>query len=54
MLSIHQANALAVMGAFVLVFIIRMAGHHGAEGGRRGLDRLSEDRFRSLIRNSPT
>src|SRR5271156_1997895 len=53
MLSIHQANALAVMGAFVLLFVIRMAGatmeqKEDAEASMR----LSEDRFRSLIQNS--
>src|SRR3984957_943768 len=53
MLSIHKANALAVMGAFVLMFIIRMAGatmeqKEDAEASTR----LSEDRFRSLIQNS--
>ena len=53
MLSIHEANALAVMGAFVLMFIIRMAGatmeqKEDAEASTR----LSEDRFRSLIQNS--
>ncbi|MGD0394496.1 MAG: EAL domain-containing protein [Acidimicrobiales bacterium] len=53
MLSIHQANALAVMGAFVLLFIIRMAGatmeqKENAEASTR----LSEDRFRSLIQSS--
>ena len=52
-LSLGQANALAVMGAFVLVFIIRMAGatmeqKEEAEASMR----LSEDRFRSLIQNS--
>ena len=49
----HEANALAVMGAFVLLFIIRMAGatmeqKEDAEASTR----LSEDRFRSLIQNS--
>jgi diguanylate cyclase (GGDEF)-like protein/PAS domain S-box-containing protein len=53
MLSIHQANALAAMGAFVLLFIIRMAGatmeqKEEAEASTR----LSEDRFRSLIQSS--
>jgi len=48
-----QANALALMGAFILVFIIRMAGatmekKEDAEASTR----LSEDRFRSLIQNS--
>jgi diguanylate cyclase (GGDEF)-like protein/PAS domain S-box-containing protein len=52
-LSRSHANALAVMGAFVLFFIIRMAGatmeqKEVAESSMR----LSEDRFRSLIQNS--
>ena len=52
-LSVSQANALALMGAFVLFFIIRMAGatmeqKEDAEATMR----LSEDRFRSLIQNS--
>jgi diguanylate cyclase (GGDEF)-like protein/PAS domain S-box-containing protein len=52
-LPLHQANALAAMGAFVLFFIIRMAGaameqKEDAETSTR----LSEDRFRSLIQNS--
>ncbi len=52
-LSVSKANALAVMGAFVLFFIIRMAGatmeqKEEAEASMR----LSEDRFRSLIQNS--
>jgi diguanylate cyclase (GGDEF)-like protein/PAS domain S-box-containing protein len=52
-LSVHQANALATMGAFLVLFIIRMAGatmeqKENAESSTR----LSEDRFRSLIQNS--
>jgi diguanylate cyclase (GGDEF)-like protein/PAS domain S-box-containing protein len=52
-LSLWDANAMAVMGAFVLFFIIRMAGatmeqKEVAESSMR----LSEDRFRSLIQNS--
>ncbi len=52
-LSASQANAMALMGAFVLFFIIRMAGatmeqKEDAESSMR----LSEDRFRSLIQNS--
>jgi diguanylate cyclase (GGDEF)-like protein/PAS domain S-box-containing protein len=51
--SVSKANALAVMGAFILFFIIRMAGatmeqKEEAEASMR----LSEDRFRSLIENS--
>ncbi len=52
-LSVSRANALALMGAFILVFIIRMAGatmeqKEDAEASMR----LSEDRFRSLIQHS--
>ena len=52
-LSTWDANAMAIMGAFVLFFIIRMAGatmeqKEEAESSTR----LSEDRFRSLIQNS--
>jgi diguanylate cyclase (GGDEF)-like protein/PAS domain S-box-containing protein len=52
-LSLSESNALALMGAFVLFFIIRMAGatmeqKEQAEAAMR----LSEDRFRSLIQNS--
>ena len=52
-LSLSQANALAVMGAFVLVFIIRMAGATMEQKeDAEATVRLSEDRFRSLIQNS--
>jgi diguanylate cyclase (GGDEF)-like protein/PAS domain S-box-containing protein len=52
-LSVSKANTLALMGAFILFFIIRMAGatmeqKEEAEASMR----LSEDRFRSLIENS--
>ena len=52
-LSRSQANALALMGSFVLIFVIRMVGatvqqKEEAESSMR----LSEDRFRSLIQNS--
>jgi diguanylate cyclase (GGDEF)-like protein/PAS domain S-box-containing protein len=55
-----QSGALAVMGAFVLVFIIRMAGATMEQKERVMAQkevaeanlRLSEDRFRSLIQNS--
>ncbi len=52
-LSTSESDALALMGAFVLFFIIRMAGatmeqKEEAESSMR----LSEDRFRSLIQNS--
>ena len=52
-LSLTETNALAVMGAFVLFFVIRMAG---ATMEQKELaettTRLSEDRFRSLIQHS--
>ncbi len=52
-LSLSETNALAVMGAFVLFFVIRMAG---ATMEQKELaettTRLSEDRFRSLIQHS--
>ncbi len=52
-LSAPRANALAVMGAFVLVFIIGMAGATTAQKeDAEASMRLSEDRFRSLIQNS--
>ena len=52
-LSVGQSVALTTMGAFVLIFVIRMAGatmeqKEAAEAAVR----LSEDRFRSLIQNS--
>jgi len=48
-----RANALALMGTFVLFFVIRMAGvvMEQKEEAEESL-RLSEDRFRSLIQNS--
>ena len=52
-LSVKEANALAFMGAFVLVFIIRMAGATAQQKEEAEASvRLSEDRFRSLIQNS--
>jgi diguanylate cyclase (GGDEF)-like protein/PAS domain S-box-containing protein len=52
-LSLAQTNALAVMGAFVLFFVIRMAGATMEQKERaEATTRLSEDRFRSLIQNS--
>ena len=52
-LSLGQANGLAVMGAFVLLFIIRMAGATMAQKeDAEASMRLSEDRFRSLIQYS--
>ena len=52
-LATSRANALALMGAVVLLFVIRTAGvvmeqKEKAEASMR----LSEDRFRSLIQNS--
>jgi diguanylate cyclase (GGDEF)-like protein/PAS domain S-box-containing protein len=52
-LSVSETNALAIMGAFIVLFIIRMAGatmeqKEQAEASMR----MSEDRFRSLIQNS--
>ncbi len=52
-LTLSQSNTLALLGAFVLFFIIRMAG--AAEERKEVAEsavRLSEDRFRSLIQNS--
>jgi diguanylate cyclase (GGDEF)-like protein/PAS domain S-box-containing protein len=52
-LTVTQANALAGMGAFVLVFIVRMAGVTMQQKEEAEVSlRLSEDRFRSLIQNS--
>jgi len=45
-LSLSQGNALALVGALVLVFIIRMAGETMEQKEE------AEDRFRSLIQNS--
>jgi diguanylate cyclase (GGDEF)-like protein/PAS domain S-box-containing protein len=52
-LSTPRANALALMGAFILFFVIRMAGvvMEQKEKAEREMV-LSEDRFRSLIQNS--
>jgi diguanylate cyclase (GGDEF)-like protein/PAS domain S-box-containing protein len=52
-LSVGKAEALGLMGAFVLVFVIRMAGatiqlKEEAETSMRA----SEERFRSLVQNS--
>ncbi len=52
-LSDPHANALAFMGAFLLFFIIRMAGAVMAKKEKaEDLVIHSEDRFRSLIQNS--
>jgi diguanylate cyclase (GGDEF)-like protein/PAS domain S-box-containing protein len=52
-LSLPQSIALTVMGAFVLLFVIRMAGAtmEQKESAEFAV-RMSEDRFRSLIQNS--
>ena len=52
-LTLAQSNALALMGAFILVFIIRMAGATMEQKEQaEASTRLSEDRFRSLIQHS--
>jgi diguanylate cyclase (GGDEF)-like protein/PAS domain S-box-containing protein len=52
-LSLSRANALALMGAFILIFVIRMAGATMEQKERaEASTRLSEDRFRSLIQHS--
>jgi diguanylate cyclase (GGDEF)-like protein/PAS domain S-box-containing protein len=52
-LSVANAEALGVMGAFVLLFVIRMAGAtmEQKEQAESSL-RTSEDRFRSLVQHS--
>ncbi len=52
-LTLAESNGLAVMGAFVLCFVIRMAGATMEQKERaETITRLSEDRFRSLIQHS--
>jgi diguanylate cyclase (GGDEF)-like protein/PAS domain S-box-containing protein len=52
-LTLSEANALALMGAFVVVFVIGMAGAiMGKKEAAELQMRLSEDRFRSLIQDS--
>ncbi len=52
-LPMAQATAITTMGAFVLFFVIRMAGATMEQKEEAdGAVRLSEDRFRSLIQNS--
>jgi diguanylate cyclase (GGDEF)-like protein/PAS domain S-box-containing protein len=52
-LPVGEAEALGVMGAFVLVFVIRMAGLASEEKEEAEAQvRTSEDRFRSLVQNS--
>ena len=52
-LTMSEANSLAIMGGFVLVFVIWMAGvtMRKKENAEKQM-RLSEDRFRSLIQDS--
>jgi PAS domain S-box-containing protein len=52
-LPLGQAEALGVLGAFVLVFVIRMAGatSQQKEEAEASL-RTNEERFRSLVQNS--
>jgi len=52
-LTVPTANALAAMGAFLLIFVIRMAGAimREKEEAEESM-RLSEERFRSLTQNS--
>jgi len=53
MLPLGQAVAITTMGAFVLLFVIRMAGATMAKKEEADAAvRLSEDRFRSLIQHS--
>ncbi|MGH9016338.1 MAG: putative bifunctional diguanylate cyclase/phosphodiesterase [Acidimicrobiales bacterium] len=52
-LSLAKAETLGVMGAFVLVFVIRMAGATSAEKEDAEASlRASEERYRSLVQNS--
>jgi diguanylate cyclase (GGDEF)-like protein/PAS domain S-box-containing protein len=52
-LSLAKAEALGLMGAFVLLFVIRMAGATSQEKEEAELSlRASEERFRSLVQNS--
>ena len=52
-LSVGKSEALGLMGAFVLVFVIRMAGAtiEQKENAETSM-RVSEERFRSLVQNS--
>lgn len=53
LLSDARAQALGLMGAFVLLFVIRMAGATSAlKEEAESSVRASEDRFRSLVQNS--
>ena len=53
LLSNEQAQALGLMGSFVLVFVIRMAGAAAEQKeDAEAAMRASEDRFRSLVQHS--
>jgi diguanylate cyclase (GGDEF)-like protein/PAS domain S-box-containing protein len=52
-LSVGKGEALGLMGAFVLLFVIRMAGATMAQKEEAETSmRVSEERFRSLVQNS--
>jgi diguanylate cyclase (GGDEF)-like protein/PAS domain S-box-containing protein len=52
-LSVAKAETLGLMGAFVLVFVIRMAGATSEQKEQAEASlRTSEERFRSLVQNS--
>ncbi len=52
-LSLDQSLGITLVGAFVLIFVIRMTGATmGEKEDAEAAVRLSEDRFRSLIHNS--
>ncbi len=53
LLSVGKSEALGLMGAFVLLFVIRMAGAtiEQKENAETSM-RVSEERFRSLVQNS--
>jgi diguanylate cyclase (GGDEF)-like protein/PAS domain S-box-containing protein len=52
-LSVGKSEALGLMGAFVLVFVIRMAGATIQQKEEAEMSmRASEERFRSLVQNS--
>ncbi|HVC69224.1 MAG TPA: EAL domain-containing protein [Acidimicrobiales bacterium] len=52
-LSLAKAETLGLMGAFVLIFVIRMAGATSEQKERAESSlRTSEERFRSLVQNS--
>jgi diguanylate cyclase (GGDEF)-like protein/PAS domain S-box-containing protein len=52
-LSVTEAETLGLLGAFVLVFVIRMAGSTSEQKeAAEASVRASEERFRSLVQNS--